>query len=72
MCMPGVPGQERTAASCAVVIDIGWNGKSRDGLDMVHLTRRPAAGPGRARRRNDEALEHADANRTGLRRQAAI
>lgn len=27
------------AASCAVVMDIGWSGKSRDGLDVLHLTR---------------------------------
>jgi len=63
--------QTVTAAGCAGVIDIGWNGNSRDGLDMEHLTRRPAARPGRARRRHGEALEHPDASLTRPLRQAA-
>ena len=55
MC-PAYRARNETAASCAVVIDIGWNGKSRVGLDMEHLTRRPSARPGHARRWHDEAL----------------
>jgi hypothetical protein len=59
------------AASCAVVIDIGWNGKSRDGLDIVHPHATTCSGASRARRGNDEALEHTDDNPAGLRHQAA-
>jgi hypothetical protein len=56
----GVPGAYRarneTATNCAEVIDIGWNGKSRVGLDVEDLTRRPSARLGRARRWHDAAL----------------
>lgn len=71
MCSPAYRARKETAASCAVVIDIGWNGRSRDVVDMAHLTRRLTARPRRARRRHGEALERANANPAGLRRQAA-
>jgi hypothetical protein len=54
--------KNETAASWAVVIDIGWNGRSRDVLDMEHLTRRLTPRPSHARRQHGEALQHADAN----------
>ncbi|GAB3668750.1 hypothetical protein GCM10027596_40040 [Nocardioides korecus] len=43
MC-PAYRARNETAANYAVVIDIGWNGKSRVGLNMKHLTRRRAQG----------------------------
>jgi len=58
---PAYRAKNETAASCAVVIDIGWNGRSRDAVDMEHLTRRPTARPRSARRPHSEALEHTDA-----------
>jgi hypothetical protein len=36
--------KNETAANCAVVIDVGWNGSSRDSVDMKYLARRPRQG----------------------------
>ena len=41
---PPYRARNETAASCALVIDVGWNGSSRDFVDMEHLARRPRQG----------------------------
>src|SRR5476649_2595140 len=68
---PAYRAKNETAASWAVVIDIGWNGRSSDVVDMEHLTRRPTPRPRSARRRHGEALEHTDAKPACLLRRAA-
>jgi hypothetical protein len=70
VCPPKLAKNE-TAASWAVVIDIGWNGKSGDVVDIEHLTRRPTARPNRARRQHSEAIDMATLTPLDPLRQAA-
>jgi hypothetical protein len=42
--VPGVAAKYETAANCAAVIDSGWNGISRDAVDMEYLARRSMRG----------------------------
>src|SRR5688572_12096502 len=59
--VPEVAGQVEAAASLAVEIVVGWNGKRMVGPDMSHPRRRPGlARP--ARRQHDRAPGHAGAS----------